>query len=302
MIGLTFAGGGNRSFYQVGLWERWGAELLPRVGAVSSVSAGAAVACLLFSDRVEQARRIFARRRVGIRGLFDAKRLAQGKRPFPHNEVYRATLREAIDADGFQRLQARPFPILILCSAFPRRLPKTASILMGLAVYQAEKARVPGLLHPRSPYKVGFSPRVWDARDCDSVDELVELILASSSTPPFTSLGRFRGETLLDGSMIDNAPAYVLDQAPEVDRVLVMLTRPYEDEHIGRRGHRLYVAPRDGLPAARWDYREDAPIDETIEVGRRDAERHASALESFLMDQGSLEKSGSTKGSPGFAK
>jgi predicted acylesterase/phospholipase RssA len=284
MIGLTFAGGGNRSFYQVGLWERWRERLLPRLGAVSACSAGAAVAVLLFSERSDQALAAFARRRVGIRGIFDASRLRRGRRPFPHNEVYRATLREAIDAEGFRRLRERPFPISILCSAFPRRLPKVMAIATGLAMYEAEKARVPGLLHPESAYKVGFTPRVWDARDCESVDELVELVLASSSTPPFTSLGRFRGETLIDGSMIDNAPAYLLDEVEGVRRSLVMLTRAYAGHHVGRRDHRLYVAPREPLPIARWDYREHAPIDATIDAGRRDAERYDRALDELLAE------------------
>ncbi|NOY92033.1 MAG: hypothetical protein GXP55_12625 [Deltaproteobacteria bacterium] len=283
MIGLTFAGGGNRSFYQVGLWERWRERLSPRVGAVSACSAGAAVAVLLFTERIDEARAAFARLRVGIDGLFDASRLRRGRRPFPHDEVYRATLREAIDEQGFRRLRERPFPIFILSSAFPPWLPKPLAIATGLAMYEVEKARVPGLLHPQSPYKV-FRPRVWDARECASVDELVELVLASSSTPPFTSLGRFRGETLIDGSMVDNAPAYLLDRVEGVRRSLVMLTRAYADEHVGRREHRLYVAPREPLPIARWDYTEHAPIDATIEAGRRDAERYDSALDAMLAE------------------
>jgi len=284
MIGLTFAGGGNRSFYQVGLWERWGARLLPRLGAVSACSAGAAVAVLLFSERIDQSRAAFARRRIGIRGVFDASRLRSGRRPFPHNEVYRATLREAIDEEGFQRLRERPFPISILCTAFPRRLPKLAAIAAGLAVYEAEQVHDRGLLHPRHPRKVGFTPRAWDARECESIDELIELVLASSSTPPFTSLGRYRGETLIDGSMIDNAPAYLLDEVPGVRRSLVMLTRPYADHHVGRREHRLYVAPSQALPVARWDYREHAPIEATVEAGRRDAIRYDAALDALLED------------------
>jgi len=284
MLGLTFAGGGNRSFYQMGLWERWRERLMPRVGAVAACSAGAAMAVLTFADRLDQARAAFARRRVGIRGLFDANRLRRGRRPFPHNEVYRATLREALSAGGLERLRDRPFPLMILCTAFPRRIPKVAAIAAGLALYEAEKARVPGLLHPTSPHKLGFVPRAWDARECESLEELIELVIASSSTPPFTSLGRFRGETLIDGSMIDNAPAYLIDEVPGVTRSLVMLTRPYADEHIGRRDHRLYVAPKQALPTARWDYREVAPIEETIQIGRQDAKRYDAALDALLAD------------------
>ncbi|NIR31511.1 MAG: hypothetical protein GWN84_19805, partial [Gammaproteobacteria bacterium] len=55
-IGITFAGGGNRAFYQLGLLERWSEALWPRVGAVAGVSAGAAAVTLLLSDRVAEAK------------------------------------------------------------------------------------------------------------------------------------------------------------------------------------------------------------------------------------------------------
>ncbi|HKU42433.1 MAG TPA: patatin-like phospholipase family protein, partial [Polyangiales bacterium] len=55
-LGLTLAGGGNRSFYQLALLEAWGPRLWQRVAALSCVSAGAAVATLLLSGRSKQAR------------------------------------------------------------------------------------------------------------------------------------------------------------------------------------------------------------------------------------------------------
>ncbi|MEY4511182.1 MAG: hypothetical protein RLZZ450_3304 [Pseudomonadota bacterium] len=41
-LGLTLAGGGNRSFYQQALLEAWGDQLWSRVATVSCASAGAA--------------------------------------------------------------------------------------------------------------------------------------------------------------------------------------------------------------------------------------------------------------------
>jgi predicted patatin/cPLA2 family phospholipase len=280
-IGITFAGGGNRAFYQVGLMDRWADALWPRVGAVAGVSAGAAAVTLLLSGRMAEAKAFFAARRVGVRGLFSADRLRRGERPFPHDEIYRATLHYALSEGGFERVRNAPFPIRILCTAYEGRLPSALSIAIGATVYQIEKKLVPGALHPKLPRRFGFAPRAWDARECESIDELVELILSSSSTPPFTTLGRFEG-TLIDGSMIDNAPAFLVEGVPGIEHNIVLLTRPYDSKHVGLRGRRYYVAPRERLPVTRWDYSEHAPVDETEDIGRRDAELHHEHLASLL--------------------
>ncbi|MBX3247272.1 MAG: patatin-like phospholipase family protein [Myxococcales bacterium] len=283
-LGLTFAGGGSRAFYQLGLLERWGDAVLPRVAGVAGCSAGGAMAVLLFSGHIERARTFFAAQRRGVQGHLQWSRVLKGRRPFPHHDIYRATLLDALADGGLERIRAQPFPIRILCAAFPRALPSVAGVALGLGVYQLEKAVRPKMLHPTFPRRLGFSPRWWDARDCRTAEELTELVLASSSTPPFTRRGRYGRELLLDGSMVDNAPAYLLEDVPEVRRHLVLLTRPYRPELIGARGDRYYVAPTRPLPISRWDYRQDAPVDETFDIGRAEASVHGVPLERFLSE------------------
>jgi predicted acylesterase/phospholipase RssA len=110
----------------------------------------------------------------------------------------------------------------------------------------------------------------------------VALVLASSATPPFTPLGRVRGQLLLDGGMVDNAPAYLAEAVPGVERTLVLLTRPYPGPNIGWQGRRLYLAPTEPPPISRWDYTSVARVEATLALGRADADRHASALEALL--------------------
>jgi len=281
-LGLTFAGGGSRAFYQLGLLERWGDTILPRVGGVAGCSAGAAMAVLLFSGHIERARVFFAERRQGVKGHVQWSRVLEGKRPFPHHDIYRATLLHALADGGLERVRAQPFPIRFLCAAFPRALPSVVGVALGLGAYQLEKAVRPTMVHPTFPQRLGFSPRPYDARDCESAEELTELVLASSSTPPFTRRGRFARELLLDGSMVDNAPAYLLDDVPGIRRHLVLMTRPYRPELVGVQGARCYVSPTRPLPISRWDYRQNAPVDETFGIGRDEAEVHRPMVESFL--------------------
>ena len=82
--------------------------------------------------------------------------------------------------------------------------------------------------------------------------------------------------------MVDNAPAFVADAIPGVRRNLVLLTRPYPDASVGMQGSRLYLCPTKPVPINRWDYTRLERVEATLELGKRDAERHAGAILRFL--------------------
>jgi predicted acylesterase/phospholipase RssA len=281
-LAITFAGGGNRAFYQLGLMNRWRERLLPRVAAMATCSAGACVAALLLSGRETEAGEFWKQRRSGITSNFEWRKLARRERPTPHEPIYRDTLLHAFAAGGLERIRSQPFPILILTTAFPKRMPAFAAVLVALSAYNIEKRFRREMIHPTFGARVGFKAMAFDARDCETPQALADLVIASSATPPFTSLGRFDGQRLLDGGIIDNAPAFLADTVHGVRRNLVLLTRPYPSHVIGLKGGRLYLAPAADLPVHRWDYTRPELIDATIETGERDAERYAPLLTDFL--------------------
>ena len=281
-LAITFAGGGNRAFYQLGLMNRWGERLLPRVAAMATCSAGACVATLLLSGRETEANIFWRKRRDGITRNFEWRKLLRGRRPTPHEPIYRDTLLHAFLEGGLERVRAQPFPVLVLATAFPKHMPAFAAVTLGLCAYNIEKRFRREMIHPTFGRRVGFKAIAYDARDCETPEELADLIISSSATPPFTSLGRFDGQRLLDGGIIDNAPAFLADRVPGVKRNLVLLTRPYPPNVIGKQGSRLYLAPATDLPVHRWDYTRPELIDATIETGERDAERYEPLLSELL--------------------
>lgn len=279
---VTFAGGGNRSFYQLGLLTRWGDTLLPRVAAIGSVSAGACVITTYLSGRRALARRFWLDRVRGITANFDWSKVFRGERPAPQGEIYRETLLVTFAEGGLERIRRQPFPIYVLAASFPTLLPRALSVALGIGLYSVERSlrRAP---HPRSARLIGFRPVAYDARECESPEELANLILASSATPPFTPIGRFRGRRLLDGGMIDNAPAFVVEERhPEVKRNIVLLSRPYHPSVLGIQAERLYLAPTQPTPINRWDYTQPHLLDETVAMGEREAALHQPLLERFL--------------------
>ncbi len=281
-LGLTLAGGGSRSFYQVGLLDRWGERLLPRLAAVAGVSAGACTVAVWLAGRTEATRSFWHWRRRNVRRNFDWRRLLSGQAPGLQGPVYRDSLVFAFQEGGLERLRACEIPVLVVVASPPPRVPKFASILVGYTAYSVEKQLRPAMIHPSLGRRLGFAPRVFGARACETPEELADLILASSATPPFTPFGHYRGERFLDGGMVDNVPAFAVEQVPGVVRNLVLLTRPYPPRSLGARASRLYLAPSDHTPVTCWDYTSSERVEATLAMGHAEAELHAPLLEMFL--------------------
>ncbi len=281
-LAITFAGGGNRAFYQLGLMRRWRDRLLPRVAVMATCSAGACVATMLLSGREREASSFWKQRRNGTTKNFEWGKLLRGTRPTPHEPIYRDTLLHAFTDGGLERVRSQPFPVLILATAFPRGMPALAAVMLGLCAYNIEKRLREEMIHPSYGRRIGFKAMAFDARECKTPEELADLIIASSASPPFTSLGSFSGHRLLDGGIIDNVPAFLADEVPGVELNLVLLTRPYPSHVIGRQGSRLYIAPVKPLPVHRWDYTRPELIDATIAAGERDAGTYLPLLIEFL--------------------
>lgn len=283
-LAVTLAGGGNRAFYQLGVLNRWWDRLGPRVGAMATCSAGACVAVILFGGRQEETLDFWLRRRAHVTRNIDWSRLLFGERPTPHFPVYRDTLLFALAEGGFERLRSQPFPILALTAAPPHALPIPLAVPLGLGAYSLERWRHPGRLHPGSGRRLGFEPVAHDLRACETVEELVTWVLASSATPPFTPVGEVRGRRVLDGGLVDNAPAFLADDLGPWRRHLVLLTRKYPEASMGHRGGRWYVCPSVVPPADRWDYTRPERVIETIELGAADAERRRADCERWLKE------------------
>ncbi len=262
---LVFAGGGNRCWWQSGVWEVLRpAGLAPRT--IAGVSAGAATACMLLAGRGESALAHYLRITATLRRNFQPERLLRGERAFPHAQIYREALLRLLDADALQQLRAQP-PVYVQVARPPRWLPGHSALLAGILAYQFDK-KVRRALHPRAGRALGFRAEVLRAQDCATAEQLADLLLASSCTPPFTPALTLHGRAVLDGGMVDNVPVHAL---PEPDApTLVLLTRRYP-RPLPRSGARAYLQPSRPVPVSGWDYTNGAGIRAAIELGRHDA-------------------------------
>jgi len=262
---VVFSGGGSRCFWQAGFWSVYDPDRTRTPTRVVAVSAGSAIACLVFAGRIEFGLRYFKQQTARNRRNFYPARLLTGGAPFPHEQIYRDAINATIDAAAFEALRRGP-NIQIAMAAPPRWLGPQTGFLVGALAYDVER-RMSHAIHPRLGRALGFRSLLGTTHDCATPTALADLILASSGTPPFTPSATFNGRTVLDGGMFDNVPVHAKDQPGET---LVLLSRRYRT--LPQIAGRTYVQPSSDIQVSKWDYTNPAGLQHAFDLGRRDAE------------------------------
>jgi hypothetical protein len=262
---VVFAGGGCRCFWQLGFWTVAGPALDLRPRVATAVSAGAAMACVALLGRCEETLRQFKAATARNPKNAYPENLLRGADVFPHHAMYREAILHAVDAAALERLQAGPTDLRILLACAPRGLGAHLSLLLGLGCYVVEK-RFGDPVHSELAHRVGFTAELVSARSCRTPEELADLILASSCTPPFTPAMRRGGRPVLDGSLVDCAPL-----ATTTGRTLVLLSRGY-GRMPAARSDRVYFGPSEPLRISKWDYTSPDALQRVYDLGRRDGE------------------------------
>ncbi|SAL42900.1 patatin [Caballeronia arvi] len=278
---VVFAGGGNRCWWQAGFWDVIQPELNLRPRVIAGISAGAATACMLYTNESRWVMRYYAEALRENRKNAYWGNLLRGQSVFPHYRIYRQALLD-IFADRFRDLAKAP-EIRIGVSHLPRWLGARSAVAAGLIAYNIEKY-VRKTLHPTLGQTLGFHPEFVKAQECATIDDLADLILQSSSTPPFTPILRRNGRPVLDGGMVDNVPVAALDATPGL--VLVMVTRLYPRERMFVVPHgeqkRIYIQPSRKVPISSWDYTSPSQMQHAYDLGRADGEDFLDRAPSLL--------------------
>lgn len=273
-----FAGGGNRCLWQAGLWATAAPALGLAPRTIAAVSAGATVASLLLSGRVDRALDGFYRATGENRRNVYPLNPLRGRPAFPHHAMYRGTILDAIDEAALARLHAGP-DLRVLIARPPRWAGPRLGVAVGFGAYEVEKAwKAP--VHPVAGRRIGFAPEVVPVRACATPEALADLLIASSCTPPFTPVVFRGGRPALDGGLVDNVPVDAL--GPDPGPTLVLLTRGYPQERIPRVPGRAYLQSSEPIPVTKWDYTSPQLLRDTFDLGRRDGERLAREPERYL--------------------
>jgi len=272
---VVFSGGGGRCIWQSGFWEVVSQHQDLNPGVFACASAGATIACITLAGNAAKGLEYFMtvtrknRRNVHPGNLFKKDPV------FPHYGIYRQAILDIFDDAALKRLHDGP-EIRVLISRPPRFLGARSGTVVGIATYALEKKLVYPM-HPRWASRIGFSSTVIKVSDCVTVEALAELLLQSSCTPPFVPVLKRDGRPTLDGGLIDNVPAGLLDD--QSGEKLILLSRQYPEDRVPVIPGRHYIQPSEPIALDKWDYTNPEGLQQAYELGRKDGEMYINSHE-----------------------
>ncbi len=274
---VVFGGGGCRTFWGVGVLESLG--LAPPQES-AGVSAGAAMATIMASGRAQHALERFVWAvQHNRRNVYPLNAVLAQRRVFPHDRMYRQALYDALGAGGWDNVR-RSGPIRVFMAFVKPGAPFRRSVLRALGGYR-KRSRL-RLMHGLEEPPAGLGTETVTVQNAASIEQVVELILASSATWPITPLPRRGGRTYIDGGAIDGLPVRALSPEARLGKVLLLRTDPLRAEERPGTANRLYLSPDRPLPVSIWDYAHHERVLATYERGRRDGARLRGLVGEFL--------------------
>lgn len=273
---LSFAGGGNRCYWQNGVYaaisERF--DLMPQLVVGASAGAWQAVVSLLgIGDRVLP--KIVAGCDGSVPNVDWLRRSHASHTLFPVGALYRTLMEYFVDDAALARLKSTA-NVLVAISRAPRGLPAVLAPIVGIAAYQLEK-HLFAPVHPRFGRAIGFRPEFLPVTAMTRGHELIDALIASAGVPPFMPIMRPNGRVAFDGGLVDNVPVTpLLEIEAKGGRTLVFLSRPYRNLPII--AGRTYIQPSERIRTGQFDITDGGGIQAAYELGRRDGTAFAKGL------------------------
>ncbi|WP_061206398.1 patatin-like phospholipase family protein [Leptospira santarosai] len=287
-ICFAIAGGGCKAFYGLGFgheMKSWGLKFRE----VSGVSAGAAmVLCLICGD--EEACVSFFENIVRKNSAnFYFGRFFKGERMFPHEEIYRKTIRFGMD---FQKIVGSGTKVFIHTL---RAIPKEDSLRnkfrlarliaeTAKAFLEEERDRRRGLITERMQRilrKWNMKEVLFTEKDFDDEKTVEQIILNSSSVPPVVSVQCHGKEYYFDGGLTNNL---LLEVFPPDKKTIGVYYEP--TTIVGKDPkllERCYLqTPSEPLPITSFDYTDPNGVRKAYELGKRDARLNRDKILEYL--------------------
>jgi predicted acylesterase/phospholipase RssA len=266
----VFSGGGSRCMWQVGFWQNVSPELKLQPEIVAGVSAGAAMAGMIMAGTSEIGLTMIKEATSANKKNFYVSNFLKKEPVFPHYRIYRDTILKTINNETLKRLKKGP-EIRVLFASPPFYLGPLSGTFVGLMGYVIEKYTTHPV-HPKMAAALGYKPTVVKLNDCNTPEEVADLIMCSSCTPPFIPIMRYNGKISLDGGIIDNVPVSAIGGDEKKGRMLVLMSRIHRPDRIPQTPDRTYLQPSITPEISKWDYTNPAGLQSAYDLGRKDGD------------------------------
>ncbi|WCL49214.1 patatin-like phospholipase family protein [Leptospira sp. GIMC2001] len=277
-VALAIAGGGCKALYGLGVgyeMKQWGLALKE----VSGVSAGSAMALCLIGGSEEETVEYFEEITRRNDSNFKLSNLFFGERVFPHESMYRRTIRFAANWDAIKNSSSKVF--ILTVRAKPKVEEKfKARVELGKLIAETaqaytkdERDRLAGIVCNRTQEvlkKWNMTEIVYTEKDFHSPEVLEQIIMNSSSIPPVVSMQSKENEYYIDGGLTNNlALEFFSDHLPKIGIY-------YEDSTlIGKNpdilNNTYLIKPSEPLPITSFDYTNPKGVRAAYELGKKDA-------------------------------
>ncbi len=293
-LSIALSGGGCKAFFALGVGHVLLHAGLP-VRRISGTSAGSAMAMCLLSDSAEESVRYFCAITRRNSANFHWSRLFSGRRPWPHERMYRSTITSYTDIDMIRRSSLE---LAVNALRVPPAYRGMANYwqryhLMGriIAAYKRENQyAAQGIYRPLMraiANEVGLTEHIFTKADLDDDRRAADIVLAASSIWPLLRFQEMEdGELYLDGGITNNLP---ISSLPREDLIVAVhyddrrMTRYFYEQSgddVGRNIH--YIAPDRELPIEAFDYANADGVRTAYEIGLRCGEAHLPRIEALL--------------------
>lgn len=311
-LSLALAGGGCKAFFALGVGHVLLRAGLP-VRRIAGTSAGSAMTMCLLSDSARESVRYFCAITRRNPANFHWDRLLRGRRPWPHERMYRSTILSYTD---LARVQASPIELAVNALRVPprhhgagdegplaadpnfrwgqsaaRNWPRYQLMRRIIAAYRREiRYAARGIYRPVMrgvAAELGLEERVFTKADLNSMPAVADIVLASSSIWPLLGFQQWSdGELYLDGGITNNLAVHLLpreDLAVAVHYDDRRMTRYFYEQTGDDVGRSLYyISPDEPLPIEAFDYSNSDGVLKTFELGLKAGERHLPRIEALL--------------------
>ncbi|MCR9144882.1 MAG: patatin-like phospholipase family protein [bacterium] len=293
-VSIALAGGGCKAFFALGVGHILLHAGLP-LRRISGTSAGSAMAMCLLSDSAEESVRYFCAITRRNSANFHWSRLLRGRRPWPHERMYRSTIMSYTDID---RVRRSPIELAVNALRVPAAYQGAANHwqryhLMGriIAAYNREyRYSAQGIYRPvmrAIAAEVGLEEHIFTKADLNSDRRAADIVLAASSIWPLLRFQEMEdGELYLDGGITNNLP---ISSLPREDLVVAVhyddrrMTRYFYEQSgddVGRSIH--YISPERPLPIEAFDYANADGVRTAYEMGLQSGRAHLPRIRGLL--------------------
>lgn len=285
---LAIAGGGCKAFYGLGAglsFRKWGLNL----SQISGVSAGAAMALCILSEREEESITYFEELARRNSKNFRFLNLLRGLSPFPHENITRRSIRYSLDLKKIKESSVKVFIGAVKAKPIHKVDGRKTSVSRLIsrtmqAYIQDERDKQKGKIPNRVQSifdEWSLENVIYSEKDLVEPKTVEQILLNSSSVPPVVSLQKKNDEFFLDGGLTNNLLLEYF--SPSLPKIGIY----YEENTIVGKSDQTMkntylFKPSRPIGISSFDYTNPVGVRKAFELGKEDAEDRKSEILDFI--------------------